>query len=147
MSRTYKDKPYKFSHPEDQVDYKFTWVGHTLLHKAGVNTKKRKEEDTKYHWMHTPSWWVRLMMGKPERRNAHLLEHKLLTCADLEDFDLSTNNLQCLNKIKYTTCSFYQKNVQGLNEILDHIDYRQKSIPETDRQGCCIHRHAQEKEP
>ena len=45
--------------------------------------KQRKAVDTENHWMHTPSWWTRIMMNKPQRRRGHVWERKVL----LEDLD------------------------------------------------------------
>ena len=68
MSRTAKDKPYKFSNTESI-------------------SKKKRELDTEYHWMSTPGWWTRLMMNKPQRRSEHLLERKALV-SDIDNFDI-----------------------------------------------------------
>jgi hypothetical protein len=84
MSRTYKDKPYKFRDPENDHDYRYEyfeyesegldWKGNPYsgirrfyVERAGVLTKKKKRVDTEYHWMSTPSWWTRLFMNRPQR--------------------------------------------------------------------------------
>lgn len=70
MSRTYKDKPAKVRlEPWDKDGYGYIWLPTT-------KTKKRKEVDTKDHWMSTPSAWTRLMMNRPQRRASHLWEKK-----------------------------------------------------------------------
>lgn len=106
MSRTYKDsnrvklKRYYRDRWETEHDkftyegWKYAWPdfntarGTTtrtiFLAKAGVKTKKRKEVDTTDHWMSTPSWWTRLMMNRPQRRQVKLWERKALI-SDLED--------------------------------------------------------------
>ncbi len=87
MSRTIKDKPYSLVHKgywlQDQIPLEY--YGYRL----GKTTKpkKRKEVDTEDHWMSTPGWWVKMMMTKPERRNAHLLEKKVLRTEDIDDVD------------------------------------------------------------
>ena len=89
MSRTLKDKPSKLRfdfYTKDQIELDHYGYSRYRLGKT-TKTKKRKELDTEDHWMSTPSWWTRLMMGKPERRNAHMLEKKILRIVDLEDFD------------------------------------------------------------
>jgi hypothetical protein len=44
----------------------------------GAKTKKRKEHDTEYHWMSTPSWWNRLFNNIPQRRKGRAWERKVL---------------------------------------------------------------------
>jgi hypothetical protein len=111
MSRTYKDKPYKFVNPEQDWDYRHIGTPHTReyrvysegcwkwveydtvywLKKPGVLTKKKKHKDTEHHWMgtpghwtHTPSHWTHIMMNRPQRAR----ENQSLRCIyDLEDFD------------------------------------------------------------
>lgn len=96
MSRTYKDKPYKMRFPEyslesERVPYERDkskvryWygessaIGYWYHDIPGIKPKKRKEADTEWHWQRgTPSEWTRLMMNRPERRAAHLLERKAL---------------------------------------------------------------------
>lgn len=92
MSRTFKDKPSKLKHEawdKDTIRVEGTdtkWEYRIEL--PTTKTKKRKEIDTKDHWMSTPSWWTKLTMIKPERRSAHLLERKALIVEDLEDFEI-----------------------------------------------------------
>ena len=108
MSRTYKDKPWKYKNPEaydwrwghEKVPYLSTYknylgqyVEHTkymYIPIRGIKTKKPRYQDTDWHWYEsTPSWWTRLTMNRPARRYYHLLEHEAerLEQADLEDFD------------------------------------------------------------
>ncbi len=75
MSRTFKDKPSKVRFPEV---YPY-WV-------QTEKTKKRKEEDTEWHWMSTPSWWTRLCMNRPERRANKLRERNILI-SNVDEFD------------------------------------------------------------
>jgi hypothetical protein len=105
MSRTYKDKPYKFVNPEQDWDYRHTGILYTrqyrsynadggwewaeyeatrYLEKAGVLTKKKKHQDIEHHWMTTPSWWTRLYMLRPQRAREN---QQLRNIQVLEDFD------------------------------------------------------------
>jgi hypothetical protein len=52
-----------------------------------TKTKKRKEVDTEYHWMNTPSWWVHEFMQVPQRAAGKVWEKKVLKEIDLEDTD------------------------------------------------------------
>jgi hypothetical protein len=95
MSRTYKDKPYKytqyakervracFRRSQDCGEYIVSyWVWDNSL-----KTKKRKEVDHEYHWMNTPSWWTRMMMNRPQRREAHLWEREVSKIQDQEELE------------------------------------------------------------
>ena len=95
MSRTYKDVPTKHRKPREVYDWNwdveridlgpgYPRFWHREL--PSTKTKKKKEQDTEWHWMSTPSWWTRLTMNKPQRRYYHLLEHEALF-RDLEEFD------------------------------------------------------------
>ena len=111
MSRTYKDVKRKHTHPEDDWDYGRECISYeanrfmfnettgkyeanplelvtryTYVDKPGVFTKKRKELDTEWHWMSTPSWWNRLMNNVPQRRKGRAWERKVIF-QDLEDTD------------------------------------------------------------
>lgn len=109
MSRTYKDKPAKFRFPERaSYDFGIEVVPYTSTYKSyptgeeveytrywcrnlpGIKTKKRKELDYEWHWMSTPSWWTRMTMNRPVRRQYHLLEHEAerTSVEDLEDLDI-----------------------------------------------------------
>lgn len=105
MSRTYKDKPTKTQqwHKEQEllwennivytaefIDSKgniHEIIRRTCVKRAGILTKKRKEQDTEYHWMSTPSAWTRLMMNRPQRRAGHMWERSVLFEEDLEETD------------------------------------------------------------
>lgn len=80
MSRTYKDRPYKLHSSywrSDEEEYipcgnpMFPWA---VMKKKTSKPKKRKEVDTEWHWMSTPSWWTRLTMNRPQRRAGHTWE-------------------------------------------------------------------------
>ena len=86
MSRTYKDKPSRVLHDPYDKDRVMTETWH-YRELPTTKTKKRKEVDTEWHWMSTPSWWTRLNMVRPERRAAHLQEVMALKVVDLEDID------------------------------------------------------------
>lgn len=73
MSRTFKDKPYKFKYDSYTKDYIFT-EGYGYRMGKTTKTKKRKEMDTEGHWMSTPSWWTRLVMNRPQRRAGRIWE-------------------------------------------------------------------------
>ena len=102
MSRTYKDKPYKFSHKQyweqDRVlvsceVIRTNWLTKELeeytasryIELPTTKTKKRKEVDTEDHWRTTPMWWHRLTYTRPERRKVKML---LATVADVETIDV-----------------------------------------------------------
>lgn len=115
MSRTYKDKPWKFSHPESRWDFgteqlsylserriyeydleKGSWgyTGETepcvrFFHKQipGVKTKKKKRVDCEWHWMTTPGWFIKEFMNRPQRAKGRMWEKKITKVA-LEDLDL-----------------------------------------------------------
>jgi hypothetical protein len=104
MSRTYKDKPYKFMNPEQDWEYRHTGTPHTReyrvysegcwkwveydrvywLKKPGVLTKKKKHKDTEHHWMTTPSWWTRMYMRRPQRVREN---QQLRNIRDIDEFD------------------------------------------------------------
>lgn len=112
MSRTRKDVPRKFAFPEEAWDYGFEVVGtvsvqymkydpvsgesllytsaytrNVYLKKPGVRTKKKRSVDNSWHWYSaTPSWWTRLTMNRPQRRNGKLWERKVLF-EDVESTD------------------------------------------------------------
>lgn len=86
MSRTHKDKPMKFVYgsftqdmiPTDGYGYRLTKT---------TKTKKRKQVDTEWHWMSTPSAWTRIMMNRPQRRAGRIWERTIFYELDLEDTD------------------------------------------------------------
>lgn len=68
MSRTYKDKPYKFKY--DAWDKDIVKVEYFYrIYLPTTKPKKRKAVDTEHHWMSTPSWWNHLFHTKPIRIN------------------------------------------------------------------------------
>lgn len=73
----------------DYNETKETRIMTRWLKKPGVKSKKRKEVDTEYHWMSTPSWWTRLCMIKPQRREGSLWEREVVKISptDLEEVD------------------------------------------------------------
>ena len=77
MSRTNKDKPYKFK--LDSV------TKHSYNNEDAV--KKRKELDTEDHWMSTPSWWVRMFMTRPQRVEQKRQMREIAKQQDLEEVD------------------------------------------------------------
>ena len=89
MSRTNKDVPSKFKREPWDADR--IMVEHYGFYKyrqaKTTKTKKRKEVDTEDKWMSTPGWWVKMMMNRPERREHHLLEKKVLREINIEDVD------------------------------------------------------------
>ena len=109
MSRTYKDKPAKFRFPEsydwrcdcEKIPYEYTYspwgtedpvtvIRHVYRQLPGVKTKKRREVDCEWHWMgSTPSWWTRMQMNRPQRREHHLWEQEAshTPIENLEDLD------------------------------------------------------------
>lgn len=105
MSRTYKDKPYKFKNPEWADDNKYetfeylaegthwktgepyTAVRKFFVKRAGYLTKKKKRVDTEWHWMHTPSWWTHMFMNKPQRHASNQYMRQLTIQVDLDEVD------------------------------------------------------------
>lgn len=109
MSRTYKDKPARVRFPEaydwrwscEKVPYDYTYSPYGVedpvtvtryLYRElpGVKTKKKREVDSEWHWMgSTPSWWTRMTMNRPQRREAHLWEHDVARTPleELEEVD------------------------------------------------------------
>jgi len=91
MSRTYKDKPHKlhvgYWRNEDYISCSnptFPWA---IMKTKTTKPKKRKEVDTEFHWMRTPSAWTRIMMNRPQRRAGRIWERTIFYELDLEDTD------------------------------------------------------------
>ena len=89
MSRTYKHKRLitlreYWNKDREPIEGTFYYIDLPT-----TKPKKRKELDTEYHWMSTPSWWTRLTMNRPQRRKCKLWERDALkTCLDsLDDLD------------------------------------------------------------
>ena len=115
MSRTYKDKPSKFAHPEGRYDFGTerlayeterilydydletrcyaptgeieTCVRFFWLQAAGAKTKKKKRVDTEWHWMTTPGWFIKEFMNQPQRARGRMWE-KRVNKTNIEDLDL-----------------------------------------------------------
>lgn len=110
MSRTYKDKHWKLRFPEGEYHFGHERIAYetyyrewdvtlgkyietsdlvtryVFVEKAGVKTKKKRKDDTEWHWMSTPSWWTRLTMNRPQRRKGRQWERKV-HFQDLEETD------------------------------------------------------------
>ena len=90
MSRTLKDRPSRVKHEPWDRDLVRVPGSYYFMKLPTTKTKKRKEVDTEEHWMSTPSWWIRLMMNKPQRRGGSLWERRAVL-TDLEGLlDLDT---------------------------------------------------------
>ena len=50
--------------------------------------KKRSYVEPHFYWMHTPTWWVRLVMTGPQRRQVRDLILKCYRLPDIEDVPL-----------------------------------------------------------
>lgn len=51
-------------------------------------TKKRREEDTKWHWLQaTPSWWTNLFMNRPIRRECQRWEREIQKISNSEELE------------------------------------------------------------
>ncbi len=90
MSRTLKDRPSRLKHEawdKDRIKVE-GWFRYISL--PTTRTKKRKEVDSEEHWMGTPSWWTRIMMNRPQRRNGSIWERKAVRTDILYLFDLDT---------------------------------------------------------
>ena len=87
MSRTYKHKPSKlrfeaWNIDRERIEGTFYW-----LERPTTKTKKRRSSDTEWHWMSTPSWWIRCMMNRPQRRAGSIWE-LTVTQTPIEEIDL-----------------------------------------------------------
>lgn len=115
MSRTYKDKPWKVTHPESRWDFGTERIAYEASRRvyeldpetnnycfrdtdeacikychvsiAGVKTKKKKRADTEWRWMSTPGWFIKEFMNRPQRARGRAWEKKATKSA-LEDLDL-----------------------------------------------------------
>lgn len=81
----YEDRKKIFVPFDKPIPYEYT----VWLKKPGVKRKKKKNDDTVYHWMSTPGWWIRVRMDRPQRRKSHLWEKQVVQAKveDLEDED------------------------------------------------------------
>ena len=91
MSRTHKDKPSKLRCELYMKDWILVEHDGFRKYRPGktTKTKKRREVDTENHWMSTPSWWTRLLMTKPQRREGTLWEREVVKTqlTELEEVD------------------------------------------------------------
>lgn len=76
MSRTIKDTKILLRIP----DY---FMG--LEGIPGLLSKKKKAFNKNIHGMATPSWWTRMRMNRPQRRQAHLWERKAVTILIIDE--------------------------------------------------------------
>jgi hypothetical protein len=82
MSRTFKDKPSRLRGATDYQTDRVRLDGWGKFHYRYIQLpttkpKKRKEVDTEYSWrIHTPMWFVRDFMNRPQRRENKLWEAK-----------------------------------------------------------------------
>lgn len=65
----------------------FTWIDYRRLKVKTTKPKRRKEVDTEWHWMTTPSWWNRCFNNVPQRRKGRAWERKVLFEANIEETD------------------------------------------------------------
>lgn len=105
MSRTYKDKKWKLRYPEndytfgsERIEYIDEYTSYYTGEKVkctryiwvdlpGAKKKKKRSEHGDWNWMYsTPSWWTRMMMGRPVRRACKVWEKQVLT-QDIEEAD------------------------------------------------------------
>lgn len=75
MSRTDKDKSWKVRYGDD------------VLCLDVPDQRKKKKSFSPIIPMATPSWWTRIVMNRPQRRDEHLWEKKVLIAEDLEEVD------------------------------------------------------------
>lgn len=95
MSRTYKDKPYKHTEYAKERDAalqrkEVPYLNGTVYYWVWDNSgkrKKRKEVDSEYHWMNTPSWWTNMFMNRPQRHEGRMWEHEVSKIQNPEDLD------------------------------------------------------------
>lgn len=113
MSRTYKDKPWKFTKYYDQgndtvrveyiaertrvfcpktyryitLDEPVYCTGYYFIKVKTSKPKAKRSEDTKWFWHRgTPSAWTRTMMNRPQRYKGRRWERKVLF-EDIEETD------------------------------------------------------------
>lgn len=78
MSRTYKDKSWKLTHGDFHANMEELSRWHWEYIKNSRPKLKRGSHERS--WMGaTPSWWTRLMMGRPQRRQGALWERQVVT--------------------------------------------------------------------
>lgn len=91
MSRTYKDKPYKFVDPESRWDYgmdkiayveyidnfQYLYNRYYYIERGGIKTKKKRSYN-EHNWMTTPMWWIREYMNQPQRIRGKEWERQII---------------------------------------------------------------------
>lgn len=98
MSRTYKDKDYYLSFPEEKWDYTYgpegynvQWIGSIFyrpLQIKGRKTKKPRNYKGNWKWYkQTPSWFVREFMTVPKRAACRNWEQRAKQVVDFENFE------------------------------------------------------------
>lgn len=108
MSRTYKTRPARIRHPEyfmpqeekyeiipysafyvDRQGVEHEYVGKVWLKRPGILPKKKKHDDSEYHWMQTPGWFICEFMNRPQRKASKRWERQVvkLRREELEDAD------------------------------------------------------------
>ena len=78
MSRTNKDKKVNIRYGEDVYAFQ------------EPDQKKQKKNFNPIFPMATPSWFTRLEMNRPQRREEHIWEREVLIADDLEEIDAPT---------------------------------------------------------
>ena len=103
MSRTYKDKPWKLAHPEQQWEFGMEripyqqwsqscqrwYTTYCWISKPGVKTKKKRSYK-EYHGMPTPNWFVHDFMTVPQRAAGKQWEKKIVEVPASELIDQDT---------------------------------------------------------
>ncbi len=82
MSRTYKDRPSRVRFPRENEYFPVPYIrvgrnwktgeyeerlGWYFIKKPTALPKKRRTDDSEWHWQSTPSWWTRIFMNRPQR--------------------------------------------------------------------------------
>lgn len=72
MSRTNKDRPDKL---REKLGKDIVLTNNLYgIFATTTKPKKKKNHDTEWHWMSTPSYWTRIMMNRPQRRQGKVWE-------------------------------------------------------------------------
>jgi hypothetical protein len=97
MSRTYKDKPWKYrddtwkseSVKVEGYSNKYDQICFYWIKLPGVKKKRKRSFVEWGNWMYTsaPSWFTRMYMNRPARRKAHMFEQLCLNNSNLENLD------------------------------------------------------------
>lgn len=83
MSRTYKDKPYKYR-KGDFCAFEYAVFNNTEALDA---PKKPKRKNTVYWWMSTPSWWTNLVMNRPMRHMGRIWETNIKKVNNMDELE------------------------------------------------------------